>query len=211
MSLLDPIIQLPRSRKIVFGALALVLAAGLGFLFVILPKLEQRARMSAERDALRVEVARARADEANLRHSRAEASALQRDLRTALARLPSDKEMPALYRQITELALESGLQLAVFAPKRPEGRDVFTAVPIAIVSEGTYHQLGIFASRLGQLSRVVNVGDFRLTGIGSPTGTIRAELTLEAFVLGALEPSAPPSVRHTGRGSDQTGSGTARR
>jgi Tfp pilus assembly protein PilO len=111
--------------------------------------------------------------------------------------------MPALYRQITGLALESGLELAAFAPKVPDRREAFIAVPIAIVTEGTYHQLGVFASRLGQLSRVVNIGDFRLTGIGSPTATIRAELTLEAFVLGALGSDEPQLVRRTGHGSDR--------
>src|SRR5262249_44188361 len=129
------------------------------------------------------EVSRARADEANLRPFRVQAEALRKRLQAAKERLPSEKEMPGLYRQLTDMASQSGLQLAAFAPKPPADREDVAAVPIAMIAEGNYHQFGSFFSRVSRLPRIVDLGDFRLLGIERPTGSVRAELTLETFMF----------------------------
>jgi type IV pilus assembly protein PilO len=101
----------------------------------------------------------------------------------AKGRLPSEREIPALYRQVTDLALQAGLAVALFAPKPAEEKDNVAEIPIAVTAEGTYHQLGSFFSRIGRIPRIVNLGDFRLAGIERPTGTLRAELTLATYLF----------------------------
>src|SRR5262249_56148613 len=119
-------------------------------------------------DALRAEVVKAQTDEANLRPFRMQAEALRRRLQAAKERLPSEKEMPRLYRQITELAFQSGLHVALFAPKPPEERDDVAEVPIAMTGEGGYPQLGAFFSRVSRLERIVDLARFRLVGLRRP-------------------------------------------
>jgi len=197
MALLDPIVNAPRPHKIVLGVVGLAIVAGLGYFLVISPKLGERVGLRQQSEALRSEVAKDRADEANLRPFRLQAEALRRRLQAAKERLPSEKEMPRLYRQITDLAFQSGLHVALFAPKPPEERDDVAEVPITMTSEGGYHQLGAFFSRMSRLPRIVDLGDFRLIGIERPTGTVRAELTLETFVFrpeGAPPPAKPSAT-----------------
>jgi type IV pilus assembly protein PilO len=194
MAFLDPILNAPRPQKIVAGVFGLAIVAGLGYFLLISPTLAERGSLQPQSDALRIEVAKARADEANLRPFRLQAEALRRRLLAAKERLPSEKEMPRLYRQITDLAFQSGLHVALFAPKLPEERDDVAQVPITMASEGGYHQLGFFFSRMSRLPRIVDLGDFRLIGIERPTGSVRAELTLETFVFrpeGAPPPAKP--------------------
>jgi len=73
--------------------------------------------------------------------------------------------------------------VALFAPKAPEDKDTVTEIPIAVSAEGTYHQLGIFFSRIGRIPRIVNLGDFRLAGLERPTASLRAELTLATYLF----------------------------
>ena len=193
MALRDSLANVPRPQKIIAGVVGLAIVAGLGYVLVISPKIAERATLRQVSETLRAEVAKAHADEANLRPFRLQAEALRRRLQAAKDRLPSEKEMPQLYRQITDLALQSGLQVALFAPKPQEEKDDVAAVPIAMTGEGSYHQLGAFFTRVSRLPRIVDLGDFRLVAIERPTGTMRAELTLETFVFRAE--GAPPPVK----------------
>ena len=206
MALRDSLANVSRPQKIMAGVLGLAIVAGLGYVLMISPKIAERATLQQERETLRAEVAKAHADEANLRPFRLQAEALRRRLRAAKDRLPSEKEMPQLYRQITDLAFQSGLQVALFAPKPQEEKDDVAAVPIAMTGEGGYHQLGAFFTRVSRLPRIVDLGDFRLVGIERPTGTMRAELTLETFVFRAE--GAPPPVKPGATAPAPAGSST---
>jgi len=191
MALLDSIYALPKSQKIILGVLPLVAVGALGYLLLIQPKTDERDSLFQRNEALRAEVMKARADEATLRPFRVQAEALRKRLEAAKERLPAEKEIPRLYRQVADLAFQSGLGLALFQPKPPEERAVFAEVPITMTAEAGYHQLGAFFDRMARLPRVVTLGDFRLSGIDRPTGTVRAEMTLATYVFRAEGAPAP--------------------
>jgi type IV pilus assembly protein PilO len=196
MALLDSLANIPRRQKIVAGAIGVGIVLVLGYFLVISPKLDERASLRQKNEALQLEVNKATADAANLRPFRMQAEALRKRLQAAKERLPSEKEMPRLYRHLTDLALESGLQVAVFAPKALTDQEDVAEVPITMACEGGYHQVGAFLSRVSRLPRIVDLGDFRISGIERPTGTVRADLTLETFVFRAegAPPPAKPSA-----------------
>jgi len=197
MAFSDAIASAPRPQKIAGGLIVLVIVAAVGY-FMISPKLTERETLRQRNAALQAEVLKARADEANLRPFRLQAEALRKRLEAARVRLPSEKEIPALYRQISDLALQSGLLVALFAPKAPEDKDSVAEIPVTLAAEGTYHQFGAFFSRLGRIPRIVNLGDFRMAGIERPTGTVRGDLTLATYLFrpeGAAP--APPAAPGT--------------
>lgn len=196
MALFDSIINAPRPYKILIGVLVLAVVGGLGYFLLISPKMDERESLHQRNEALRAEVIKARADEANLRAFRIQAAALRKRLEVAKERLPSEKEMPGLYRQISNLAHQSGLHVALFQPRAPEERDVLSEVPITLNAESGYHQLGAFFERMGRLPRIVTLGDFRVLGIERPTGTLRAELTLATYIF--RPEGAPPPARQGG-------------
>src|SRR3989304_2398199 len=71
---------------------------------------------------------------------------------------------------------------------------VSAEVPIAMTAGAGYPQLGAFFDRVARLPRVVTLGDFKVSGISRPTGTIRAEMTLATYVFraeGAPGPGKP--------------------
>jgi len=190
---LDPLINAPRPQKLIFGTMLLVILGALAYFFLISGARAERDTLLEENEVRRAEVIKAKADEANLRPFRAQAEVLRRKLDTAKERLPSEREIPQVYRQVSDLATQSGLGVSLFQPKPAEERDVLSEVPIAVTAECTYHQLGAFLERVGKMPRIVSLGEFRLIGIDRPTGTLRAEMTLATYTFRAEGAPPPPA------------------
>lgn len=197
MAALDPILNAPPQHKLIFGSMLIVIVGALGYFLLISGTRAERDTLFQENEVRRAEVLKAKADEANLRPFRAMAEALRKRLEAARERLPQEREIPGVYRQVSDLATQSGLGVALFQPKPPEDRDVLTEVPIAVTAEGTYHQVGAFLQRVGQMARIVSLGEFKMLGIDRPPGTVRAELMLATYVFrpeGAPPPPAKPGA-----------------
>ena len=199
MALLDPLINLPKSNKIAIGAVGLLAVAAVAYFFVLSPKTLERDGLVQQNEALRAEVIKARADEANLRDFRVQVAALRKRLDAAKDRMPSEKEIPRLYRTLTDLANQSGLNMALFQPRPIVEAPGFAEVPISVTAETGFHQLGTFFDRVGKLGRLVSLNEFRLSGINQPTGSLRAELTMATYIfrgdapMPAPRPGAPPA------------------
>jgi type IV pilus assembly protein PilO len=197
MALPDFLANVSRAQQALAGLLGLIVVAALGLFLFITPKVEERSRLQQRNETLGAEVRKANADEASLRPFRRQAEALRNRLQAAREQLPSEKEMPRLYRQLTDIVSQSGLHLSVFAPRAPVDREDVAEVPIVLTCEGTYHQLGAFFSRVSRLPRIVDLGDFRLIGIDRATGTLRAELTLGAFIFRPDGPRPTAKAGHS--------------
>ena len=194
MGALDPIINASRPQKLILGVTTLAIIGGLGYFLLISGARAERDTLFEENNVHRAEVLKAKADEATLRQFGPQAAALRKRLEVAKERLPSEREIPQVYRQVSDLAARSGLGVSLFQPKPPEDRDDLSEVPIAVTAESTYHQLGAFLERVGKMPRIVSLGEFRLIGIDRPTGTLRAEMTLATYTFkpeGAPPPAKP--------------------
>jgi type IV pilus assembly protein PilO len=199
MGALDPIVNASRPQKLILGVTTLAIIGGLGYFLLISGARAERDTLFEENNVRRAEVLKAKADEAALRQFGPQAEALRKRLAVAKERLPSERELPQVYRQVSDLAARSGLGVSLFQPKATEDRDDLSEVPIAVTAECTYHQLGAFLDRVGKMPRIVSLGEFRLIGIDRPTGTLRAEMTLATYTLRAegapppAKPGAPPA------------------
>src|SRR5262245_35877505 len=191
MALFDLIVNLPKTQKIILGVVGLAVIAGLGYFFVLSPKTLERDGLVQQNEALRAEVIKARADEANLREFRVQVAALRKRLDAAKDRMPSEKEIPRLYRTLTDMAAQSGLNMALFQPRALVEMPGFAEVPITVNGETGYHQLGAFFDKVGKLSRLVSLNDFRLSGISQPTGSLRAEMTMATYMFRGDAPIGP--------------------
>ena len=190
------ITQAPRPQKIILGVIVLAILVAGGYFLLLSPKMIEVSDLRGQRATKQAELLQSRAVAASLARFKQEAQALRAKLETAKERLPSEKEIPGLYRQVSDLAFQSGLSVSLFQPKDPVTRDVYLEVPISINAEASYHQLGSFFDRLSRLPRIVNLTDLKLAGIARPTGTIRADLILTTYVF--RPEGAPPPPPPTG-------------
>ena len=190
---LEIITQAPRPQKIVFGVILVVVIVAGGYFLLLSPKMVEVSDLRQQRAAKETEMLQSRALAASLARFKQEAEALRVRLETAKERLPSEREIPGLYRQVSDLAYQTGLAVSLFQPRDPATRDIYQEVPISISAEAGYHQLGTFVGRIARLSRIVNLIEMKITGISRPTGTLRADLTLATYVF-RPEGAPPPPV-----------------
>src|SRR4030095_9336949 len=77
-----------------------------------------------------------------------------------LKQLPNKSQMDALLVDINQAGLGRGLQFELFRPAAAEmRRDFYGELPITVKVTGNYHDMGAFASDVGQLSRIVTLND----------------------------------------------------
>src|SRR4029079_14857992 len=77
-----------------------------------------------------------------------------------LKQLPNKSQMDALLVDINQAGLGRGLQFDLFQPAASEtSREFYNELPIQVRVTGTYHDMGAFASHVGQLSRIVTLNE----------------------------------------------------
>ena len=81
-----------------------------------------------------------------------------------LKQLPNRAQMDALLVDINQAGLGRGLQFELFKPAAGESaKEFYAELPIQVRVVGNYHDMGAFASDLGQLSRIVTLNDVTIT------------------------------------------------
>ena len=97
-----------------------------------------------------------------------------------LKQLPNKSQMDALLVDINQAGLGRGLQFELFKPAGAEMRREFYAeLPIDVKVTGTYHDMGAFASDVGQLSRIVTLRDVSI--VAGKDGTLTMDAIARTF------------------------------
>ena len=212
-----------RGQKLVTGAVGLAVLGGVGYFIAVLPVETRVETLRAQRATQQQELVRLRAMAVELARIRHQAAEVEKQLEVAKAKLPTEREIPALYRTLSDAAVQAGLAVALFQPQGPRIRDFYSEIPISLVAEGGYHEVGDFIGRVAALSRATMMGDLKLSGPGdpsrpgssgpmvgglrSPVGvdgakarrSVRAEMTLLTYVYRPV--GAPPAPKPAGVGA----------
>ena len=194
MNLRDPKIQ-----KLIIVILAVISLSYVYFGTTVLPfcygvRKAKIAQLEEDYTKLSAEVEKARQMVGNLAKLEAEYERLHLQWASAQELLPQEEEMPDLLRKVTTAGNKAGIEFMLFQPKPPVVKEMFKEHPVSVRVRGGYHELGIFLTRLANLSRIVNVTDMkinaavvnkdpkksRLNNIGE---TIIADFTLSAYTL----------------------------
>jgi type IV pilus assembly protein PilO len=116
----------------------------------------------------------------NLDLLRAQLREIETSFGTLLKQLPNKSQMEALLVDINQAGLGRGLQFELFKPAQSETtREFYAELPISIKLTGNYHDMGAFASDIGQLPRIVTLNDIALN-VGKD-GTLTLDTTAKTF------------------------------
>jgi type IV pilus assembly protein PilO len=97
-----------------------------------------------------------------------------------LKQLPNRSQMDALLVDINQAGLGRGLQFDLFRPAPAETkREFYAELPVTLKLTGGYHDMGQFASDIGQLSRIVTLNDISLTA--DRDGRLVMDVTAKTF------------------------------
>ena len=143
-------------------------------------QIEQVDRGIAEEAKLKTEYLDKKKQAINLDLHRQQLREIDTQFGTLLRQLPNRSQMDALLVDINQAGLGRGLQFDLFKPAASETRREFYAeLPIQLKVIGNYHDMGAFASDVGQLSRIVTLNDVKIeTG---KDGVLAMDATARTF------------------------------
>jgi type IV pilus assembly protein PilO len=188
----NPLTKLPLAGQLGVSAVVAALLCGGFYYFWYSDALEKQKTQEARLAELQTQIRALEATANKLPEFQREVQALEARLETLKRILPPEKEMPDLMRRVQYLAAQSSLQIRKFNPASPAQKDFYQEVPVALELEGTYHNLGAFLDRVSRMSRLVNMGDIKITAQTRPTinNTIRASAVATTYVYQDNQPVA---------------------
>lgn len=97
-----------------------------------------------------------------------------------LKQLPNKAQMDGLLVDINQAGLGRGLQFDLFKPAPSESvKEFYAELPITIKVTGSYHDIGAFASDVGQLPRIVTLNDVSINA--GKDGNLIVDATARTF------------------------------
>ena len=93
--------------------------------------------------------------------------------------LPSKAEMDALLSDINQAGVGRSLQFDLFRPGQIAVKEYYAELPIAIVVNGHYNDIGSFASDVANLSRIVTLNNLSI--LPRADGVLTLETTAKTF------------------------------
>ncbi|MBL4632201.1 MAG: type 4a pilus biogenesis protein PilO [Paraglaciecola sp.] len=99
---------------------------------------------------------------ANLKVYRQQMVDVEKLFGALLSQLPSDTEVPGLLEDITELGNGASLNITSITLQPERITEFYVELPIKIVAEGAYHDVGTFVSGIAGLPRIVTLHNFSL-------------------------------------------------
>lgn len=142
-------------------AFAVVVAAGIHFL--ITDKHVAIEREIAREVELKSEFETKSFRVANLDALRRQMADVEDRFSEILKQLPTDKEVPGLLEDISDIGRQAGLSIESIALQSETRSEFYIELPISIQVTGTYHQMGEFVSGVAAIERIVTLHDFNIT------------------------------------------------
>ena len=159
---LDQLGKLPKAARIGI-VVALSILVGTGYYFGFYEaRSEELDRLHAHELELQRKLSEVRSVAANIAAFEDEIEELQAKLTTALLQLPNKKQLEVLLTDISNLGKKAGVEIRSFKRNEEVVYDFYAEVPIDLVLEGEYHQIGKFFELMAALPRIVNMGSLKV-------------------------------------------------
>jgi type IV pilus assembly protein PilO len=130
--------------------------------------------------------------------------ALQKQLDTLQTIVPDEKQVDQFILMIQSAAVSSGVSIRKLTAKPIATQPYYFEMPFDIEADGPYFSVLDFFARLGRLSRIINVGDLKLSGLSggtqsvkfhtAPGASVTGTFTITTFFTKAADASAAPAA-----------------
>jgi type IV pilus assembly protein PilO len=128
--------------------------------------------------------------------------ALEKQLATLQTIVPEDKQTDQFIIMIQSAATSSGVSIRRMKALPIASKQYYFEMPFEVEADGPYFSVLDFFSKLGRLSRIINVGDLKLQGIAksnstyrmSPSSSVSGIMTITTFFSKAAD---APSTKTT--------------
>ena len=170
--------NLPMPVKAVLLAALFLLLLAAGYYFLLSPELETLDQEKAKEQQLKDVFLQKKSQAVNLEAYRAQMVEIEKIFGALLRQLPDKSQIDGLLTDINQAGLSRGLEFELFKPGNETQAEFYAEMPIAIKVQGTYHDLGAFASDISKLSRIVTISDVSVQPKSKDAKTVNADTVL---------------------------------
>lgn len=124
--------------------------------------------------------------------------------------LPSKAEMDALLSDINQAGLGRSLQFELFRPGQVSVKEYYAELPITIKVTGGYHDIGLFAADIANLSRIVTLNNLAISPVKDRDGFLTLDGVAKTFRYLDQEEIAMQQKAATGKKSPGQPSGASK-
>ncbi|OSZ74312.1 type 4a pilus biogenesis protein PilO [Hydrogenophaga sp. IBVHS1] len=167
-------------RNLLFVAVCAAVIAGLWFAWLKASDEELIVEKSRE-VTLREDYRKKLVQAVNLDALKKQLEQVQQYVTQLEKQLPSKAEMDALLSDINQAGLGRSLQFELFRPGQVSVKEYYAELPIAVRVTGTYHDIGLFAADIANLSRIVTLNNLTLTPVKDRDGVLTMDCTAKTF------------------------------
>ncbi|WP_288253501.1 type 4a pilus biogenesis protein PilO [uncultured Hydrogenophaga sp.] len=176
----DPSMWPALPRNLLFVAVCVGVVAALWF-FWLKGVDEELVAEKAREEQLRTSYRSKLVQAVNLDALRKQLEQVQQYVTQLEKQLPSKAEMDALLSDINQAGLGRSLQFELFRPGQIVVREYYAELPIAIRVTGSYHDIGLFAADIANLSRIVTLNNLSLAPIANREGYLTMDGVAKTF------------------------------
>ncbi len=185
--------RLPAAAKIGIGV-AFVALIAVAYFIVFYGDVSGAIRTERSKEAeLHAKLADARNLEFAYHQDLAELNERQQRQRELNKVLPENASYPAFLSAIQGVANVSGVNLVAWSPMEESPQQFYAKVPMRLQLTGRFHQIAKFFAGVGQLDRIINVEDIKITDpkLEGEELMVKIECLATAFRALADKPPAP--------------------
>lgn len=140
----------------------------------------------------------------------ADMDALQKQLATLQTIVPEEKQTDQFILMVERAAATSGVTIRTLTAEPVAQKPYYFEMPFQIEADGPYYSVMDFFSRMGRLSRIINVGNLKLSAVGgrsqgkfhmAPGTSVDGSFTITTFFTSsaAAQANAKPAAAGTRR------------
>ncbi|MBL4782445.1 MAG: type 4a pilus biogenesis protein PilO [Porticoccaceae bacterium] len=152
----------PALFKALLCGVVFILIVVLGYFFHVKDLYLNLESVAAKEITLRKTYQEKAYEAANLDAYRQQMVEVEESFGTLLAQLPGDTEVPGLLEDITEIGYGSSLEIKTISLQPEQSEEFYVELPIKIVAEGGYHDVGTFVSGVAGLPRIVTLHNYSM-------------------------------------------------
>ncbi|MCP5047198.1 MAG: type 4a pilus biogenesis protein PilO, partial [bacterium] len=144
---------------------------------------DQIATLEQQIEVLERDIRKAEQKEMQLKQIKEEKEARERVLDKLKEILPEQKEISQILRKVQSIVSGARLKIQKWTTQSDRRQEIYVEVPISIVLNGNYHNLGVFFDQLAKLKKIFTVNNLSIKPLSRMTSTftVKASFTASTY------------------------------
>lgn len=161
---LEEIKNMPPKKLVLIGGVGLILLGYFYYMFLFQPLHTERKNLQTKLSELEQKIVKKEHVAKEVERNKEQLIVLKEDLKSALTKLPDQKEIPGLLSALSDAGRNAGLEFVLFEPTTSVNKEFYDEIPVKLTVNGGFHDMAVFFEKVARLPRIVNITDLSMGG-----------------------------------------------